>query len=75
MKLLFVPLDPAELDALQTVARAERRRPQEQAAVLLGEALAQRRNTPALGGSDSANSQWRQPPLFGDWENEGEVDA
>lgn len=36
---LFVPLDPDEFDRLRALARAERRRPQEQAAVLLTRAL------------------------------------
>jgi hypothetical protein len=36
---LFVPLARDELDALLEVARAERRRPQDQAAVLLSQSL------------------------------------
>jgi hypothetical protein len=37
---LFVPLTPAEIDALMSLARAERRSPQDQAAVILSGALA-----------------------------------
>jgi len=43
----FVPRSKSETDALREVARTQRRRPQEQAAVLLGKArsaLAQRTN-------------------------------
>jgi len=36
---LYVPLTQPEIDALIELARAERRRPQEQAAKLIGEAL------------------------------------
>lgn len=39
---LFVSLDPKEFQRLLTVAHAERRRPQDQAAVLLSKALAER---------------------------------
>jgi hypothetical protein len=37
---LFVPLTKTEFDALRDLARAERRRPQDQAAVLLAQTLA-----------------------------------
>jgi hypothetical protein len=40
---MFVPLTVAELERLRRLARAERRRPQDQAAHLLGQVLA---NTP-----------------------------
>lgn len=41
MRLLYVPLDRSELEVLETLAVAERRRPQDQAALLLSRALAQ----------------------------------
>lgn len=41
MRLLYVPLDRSELEVLEALAVAERRRPQDQAAVLLSRALAQ----------------------------------
>ena len=44
---LYVPLSKPEIDALVELAHAQRRRPQEQAAVLIGKALsdlAQRAN-------------------------------
>ncbi len=44
MRRLYVPLHDRELAALKTLAARERRRPQEQAAVLLGIAL-----SPATG--------------------------
>ena len=40
MRKLYVPLHDRELAALKTLAARERRRPQDQAAVLLGIALA-----------------------------------
>lgn len=39
MRLLYVPLDPSELELLKAVAIRERRRPQDQAAVMLIQAL------------------------------------
>ena len=42
---LFVPLTARDLDTLLALARAERRRPQDQAAVLLSRVLAARLST------------------------------
>lgn len=75
MKLLYVPLNPSELQALQTIARAERRRPQEQAAVLLVQALAQIMSPSDLDESDSSASAWMQLPLFENSDDADEVDG
>ncbi len=43
---MFVPLTKTEFDALRELARIERRRPQDQAATLLAEALVGAVSTP-----------------------------
>ena len=45
MRLLYVPLRPDELARLKEIALEQRRRPQDQAAVLLAEALGLNRPT------------------------------
>ena len=49
---LFVPLSRAETEALMALARAERRRPQDQAALLLSAAIAASLQGHASGPSD-----------------------
>ena len=53
MRLLYVPLRPDELARLKEVAHEQRRRPQDQAAVLLAA---------ALGISSPATVRPEQPP-------------
>ena len=56
---LYVPITRQEFDALRQIALAERRRPQDQAAVLLGAVLRERASgdlTMAGGESDRGSS-------------------
>lgn len=61
---LFVPLTRDELDRLSDLARQERRRPQEQAAVLLSRALDDRdtRNRETLPPPFSPHNQYDAAP-------------
>lgn len=54
---MYVPISAEDLDRLRELARAELRRPQEQAVVLIREALAARRQ--AARGADSASGKPR----------------
>ena len=58
MRNLFVPLDRHELDQLVELARLERRRPQDQAALLLAQAV-----KTALGSDPAAPSAQTSEPL------------
>jgi hypothetical protein len=53
MSGLYVPLNPIAMDALRILARRDRRRPQEQAAVILeGLLLRDDREGKEIGGSE-----------------------
>ena len=58
MQRLFVPLSPEALRRILELAQEERRRPQDQAAILLEDALAQR-NTEAKDAPRSGQGRVR----------------
>lgn len=53
---LYVPLSKPEIDALVELAHARRRRPQDQAAVLIGKALAEYVRRTNQGDSDPTSA-------------------
>lgn len=65
---LFVPLSKPEIDALVELAHARRRRPQDQAAVLIGKALAE-----YVQAQDAGNSVLASARSF--FDGKEEVDA
>jgi hypothetical protein len=51
---LYVPLTSAELEALREVARAERRRPQDQAAIFVAKQLREQERVATANRADQA---------------------
>lgn len=54
---LYVPIDPEFRDRLAELAKRERRRPQDQAAWLLQQALSDESDSPALVTAGSADAR------------------